>query len=435
MHRGVCVLDLDHTLIHSRLAHEWKGFTPQELDVLELIAVRSPGEGDVDPCHFRVKIRPGAIELIEALVALDVKVYIFTAGLMSYAHVILSLLDPQQRLIPLDRVFARDPAIASDAFFKDVSLVMKHAGVPLDSIIIVDDRRDCWRHSGAERNVLQVPAYEFLDFESDESARVLDIVRNGCSQWFNATTTTTTAVAATTTNSPIRPTGLESPVDRLSVCYRSIFPNKTFLFVDVNEMTAMDGWLDGVRHGFRCVTTWSADVTHIIAWSRNSQIVRTAMNLPVSRRPRIVTPQWLWQSILHMQYLDESLFAVAFPFKSNAAFSKITMQHGRQSVQQQSATTVIQKTHESRVLQTKHHRIQVESVRTHTVITAHSRKRARFEEHKTTEEAEREQEAEWESQVRPEAEERKEPEQEEEEGEGEGERDTASAKRQRLQTV
>lgn len=174
----LCVLDLDHTLLHATHDPRIAPFVGREEDLFAFslpMHYPPPPPGVKRPpppqlpqtkTHF-VKLRPGLASFLEAAERVA-DMHVYTMGARQYADAVVPLLDPTHRFIK-HRVVSRDETGASSldhggsaaavAVAVAKSLKRMH---PCDEglICIVDDREDVWREN--KRNVVR--AYEFLYF-------------------------------------------------------------------------------------------------------------------------------------------------------------------------------------------------------------------------------------------------------------------------------
>jgi len=305
--RFVVVFDLDNTLLHSLPETHWGNLMPWQLTALKLhkISCRHADGTDEVLC---VKIRPGALKRLYSILNKGIPVYIFSAGGELYVRTVMRLIDPGG-LIPTDRIFNRTHM--KDKAHKQISLIAQHANIDCQDILIVDDRRDVWRECGAEMNVLQVPPYIYADPHNDESTEVLDGVFQCCLDFQKQESCVFTPTVA------------------LYVDFGYCTMRFDFVFlVDPKEVPEKDSWLDGKRHGFQYVTKWCRQVTHVLAWSASSTQVRQAYRIPYTKRPTLVTPDWLWKSIMARRKLDER----DFPVRSAAQSTRTCAETSNQQV-------------------------------------------------------------------------------------------------------
>jgi hypothetical protein len=308
----VVVFDLDNTLLHTLSAGQCANLALKELaalDIQKIVCHRSDGTAE----ELFVKLRPGAHKCLCVLAEQGIPVYINSAGKACYVSSVMQLLDPSE-LIPKDHVFNRTHMEGNE--HKQVSLIAQHAKVDYQNILIVDDRRDVWRKCGAEANVLQVPPYIFTDFQLDESDAVLDGALQYCLE------------IQSVQSSQFIPT-VAAAVD---------FGYRTMLFdcvllVDPQDLPAIDSWLDGKRHGFHYVTTWSAQVTHVLCWSWYSAQVCQTHIIPFTKRPILVAPTWLWESIIARRQLDVRDFPVQRAALSSVPYAHISVESPKRTMQ------------------------------------------------------------------------------------------------------
>ncbi|EOA36682.1 hypothetical protein CARUB_v10012035mg [Capsella rubella] len=143
------VLDLDHTLIHSRLVSD---LSIQEKYLLEEAKTRQ----DLWRCNeYMIKLRPCVHEfLLEANKLFTMHVY--TMASSSYAETVLRCIDPDQVYFG-NRVIARE----ASPYFKTLDLVQADKR----KVVIVDDTVDVWPYD--ERNLLHITRYKYFRDDDD----------------------------------------------------------------------------------------------------------------------------------------------------------------------------------------------------------------------------------------------------------------------------
>jgi len=297
----VCVLDLDHTMIHARKKSEWdeEGFTAEHMAQLGLRTIhvsRTSPDGQVRHDEMLISIRPGLQKFIRTLRTVGFKLVMYTAGARAYANSVLSLLDPEKKLVSM--VFDRDSCTSTGN--KWVDLISMHCHISKNRMLILDDRRSVWRPDEQTRDlrtacgeacVLQVPPYEFSkDPLQAESPAVLRMITETCRDF-------AAYVAETPLSSSFKVDPLvKNPIQEWS---RRAFSG-CVIFVDLASLKendqrafAVDGWLDAARLGYRLTTTFGAvETTHVVTSRPQKEIQSHVCKVQPAWKPLIVTPAW-----------------------------------------------------------------------------------------------------------------------------------------------
>jgi len=167
--RLMCVLDLDHTLLHASSDARVAPFVGREEDLFafELPAGPAPHQSGLMKTHF-VKLRPGLGVFLSTLADLF-DLHVYTMGVRAYADAVVAVMDPSHRIIKhrvvsRDETGAVDPALqaagAPQASAVAKSLSRMH---PCDAglVCIVDDRVDVW---GVKQGKQVLRVFEFQYF-------------------------------------------------------------------------------------------------------------------------------------------------------------------------------------------------------------------------------------------------------------------------------
>ncbi|EOA22684.1 hypothetical protein CARUB_v10003388mg, partial [Capsella rubella] len=138
------VLDLDHTLIHSKLVSD---LSIKEKYLLEEADSRLDlWRGN----EFMIKLRPFLHEfLLEANKLFTMHIY--TMGNSSYAKTVLKLIDP-------DKVYFGDRVVTKEACPNHKTLDLVKADK--SRVLIVDDTVDVWPYD--KRNLLWITRYKYF---------------------------------------------------------------------------------------------------------------------------------------------------------------------------------------------------------------------------------------------------------------------------------
>ncbi|XP_056683579.1 RNA polymerase II C-terminal domain phosphatase-like 5 [Spinacia oleracea] len=160
------ILDLDHTLIHTRktmkLLDREKGQRFKKInDAYEIF------EG-----KFVVKLRPGVRDFLNQVSSMfDLSIY--TTGTRIYAHNVVELLDKSRFMY----VITREDSLKENQ--KSLNNVLLHERV----VLIVDDKQDVWEESSRE-NLIKIKPYRYYlptknnaKESDDELTRVLSILK------------------------------------------------------------------------------------------------------------------------------------------------------------------------------------------------------------------------------------------------------------------
>lgn len=164
-HKLTVVLDVDETLIHSRMSNEKKcaqdcyNFQLQEakevLDHFEIVL--SDGE------HVTVYKRPGLDEFLE-YVAEKYEVMAYTAGLKQYAEPLLNWLDPERKIFR-HRLYRESCLMTGSFYVKDLNKVQRD----LKRTVLVDNNLCCF----IPQLCNGIPITSFYEDPNDDALSVL----------------------------------------------------------------------------------------------------------------------------------------------------------------------------------------------------------------------------------------------------------------------
>jgi hypothetical protein len=101
--RLLCVLDLDHTLLHATSDPRLAPFVGREED---LFTVQLPQPYPLPPKTHYVKLRPGLNSFLQQISRIA-DVHVYTMGVRPYADAVVQLIDPSHTIIQ-QRVVSRD---------------------------------------------------------------------------------------------------------------------------------------------------------------------------------------------------------------------------------------------------------------------------------------------------------------------------------------
>jgi Dullard-like phosphatase family protein len=157
------VLDVDETLIHSRLSSQQEGYRQAEerkvgAQALDEFTVRM-ADGEL----VHVNKRPGLDEFLRDA-SQHYELVAYTAGLEDYARPVLDALDPQNKYFR-HRLYRDSCLFARGYYLKDLAKI----GRPLGRIVLVDNNAFCFLPQLSNG----IPISSFYDDPNDSALTVL----------------------------------------------------------------------------------------------------------------------------------------------------------------------------------------------------------------------------------------------------------------------
>ncbi|KNA05958.1 hypothetical protein SOVF_185530 [Spinacia oleracea] len=160
------VVDLDHTLVHTRKLYK---LSPEDRNFLRLRSKRYGVDynlaGELGTL-FQVgdgwtKLRPFVREFLrEASTMFDITIY--TLGCRAYAWDMSKLLDPDGMYFDNWRVISREDCVALDKHKKCLDVVLEHERV----VVVMDDNEAVWEDH--KTNLFKVTPYNYFSYFSPE---------------------------------------------------------------------------------------------------------------------------------------------------------------------------------------------------------------------------------------------------------------------------
>ena len=161
--RLTVVIDLDETLIHSRLDNSQLGFRQEE-----------ERKQDVKACdEFTIKLSDGEVVRVNKRPGLDAflktismqhDVVIFTAGVQAYAEPLVNRLDPDNTIFA-KRLYRDSCTFVRGHYVKDLSKI----GTPMSRTVLTDNNAICFLPQLANG----IPISSFFDDPNDSALTVL----------------------------------------------------------------------------------------------------------------------------------------------------------------------------------------------------------------------------------------------------------------------
>ncbi|XP_021764802.1 RNA polymerase II C-terminal domain phosphatase-like 4 [Chenopodium quinoa] len=158
------VLDLDHTLVHTRKTYK---LSPEDRNFVRTrrygIDYNLPGKlGTLFQAGGGwTKLRPYVRDFLrEASTMFDMTIH--TLGCKFYAWSMAKLLDPNGRYFENWRVISRDDCVALDKHKKFLDVVLEHERV----VVVMDDNEDVWEDH--KTNLLKITPYNYFSYFSPE---------------------------------------------------------------------------------------------------------------------------------------------------------------------------------------------------------------------------------------------------------------------------
>ncbi|KAF0990488.1 hypothetical protein HZS_1500 [Henneguya salminicola] len=144
----ILIVDLDHTLVHACPVINQSTPTPisDQADIYRLKA---------NSTFLDVAIRPHSVNFLDKL-SQFFELHVFTLGTRDYAHQVVRMLDPENKLIN-DRIRSRCDSTSSISKEQEIARIFPTGE---HMVIVLDDRRDVW---GGVDNIIQVVPFFFFD--------------------------------------------------------------------------------------------------------------------------------------------------------------------------------------------------------------------------------------------------------------------------------
>lgn len=309
----VCVLDLDHTLVHAQYISTHTALQVAQQaghNVIRLVCPQTRREK-----AFVIHLRPGVYEFLQKLVDLEFRICIFTAGIAEYAAAVVSILNRGRIYIdPSRHVFASkhmvpdgDLGATSGVLYKTLQQVQARTGVGAENILIIDDRRDVWR--GSERapwNVIPIPCFISSNTPVELKHQYLKVIGEVCDfilsldgafkprDWV-----ATVLSSGFLSDDCVLLFDLEDPATRAIITDDWLAPidSKRTKF----DSPTSSAWL------YNRVATLEDGPTHVVSCNKDSPLIQATRNITGDNAPECVNPHWFFLSALqtHVQNEDE----------------------------------------------------------------------------------------------------------------------------------
>jgi Dullard-like phosphatase family protein len=157
------VLDLDETLIHSKLPRTLQDMRQEEERKEDTEPYHDFFEVELYSETIRVHKRPGLEEFLEEA-SKHYELICFTAGIQEYAEVLMDAIDPQRRYFR-HRLFRQHCRQVGGSFVKDLSVINR----PFERTVLVDNNA----FSFLTQLGNGIPVSSFMDDANDTALYVL----------------------------------------------------------------------------------------------------------------------------------------------------------------------------------------------------------------------------------------------------------------------
>ncbi|XP_050222794.1 RNA polymerase II C-terminal domain phosphatase-like 4 [Mercurialis annua] len=265
------VLDLDETLLHSRLYP--KASPPQEEEIYNLENQKDVVKVELENRLVFTKLRPYVLEFLEEANTMF-EMYVYTNASREYARKMMELLDPENRYFN-SRMISREDSTESGLKNLDVVLGQERA------IVILDDLEYVWPKHNA--NLIEVKKYKYfgqnqvnreIDENPDWMRKYLKILKKIHSKFFDSASVDSSSRDVRQVMRMMRRTILKG----CKIVLHASLPNKLFLAQKAKKM------------GAKCVWKLDSSVTHVVTNKVGQKEIRWAKQKVENN---LVSPQWI----------------------------------------------------------------------------------------------------------------------------------------------
>ncbi|KAJ3318363.1 Carboxy-terminal domain (CTD) phosphatase [Boothiomyces sp. JEL0866] len=293
------LLDLDQTVVHATTDHTITEWLVDQPAIQEQIHSFTLGGSDM---VYYVKLRPGTKEFLEA-VSDKFELHIYTMGTRNYAHAIANAIDPDKKYFS-DRILSRDDS--GNNFFigtGDINEPMKENPVdPIPTAEPEGESKSDEFKAPAPRSPKKQQRPQIIEDDNDLSyiSTILNQLHKRYYEQY-------------TEYKPIPNVGVILPNLRKSVLegVHIVFSGVIPLAQDVRTHEL---WIQAYQFGATCHHELNTQVTHVLAKKTGTNKVNQAKNMDIW----IVTPEWLIDSIMQWQKLNEEDYIL------DPSFMKVT---------------------------------------------------------------------------------------------------------------
>jgi hypothetical protein len=318
--RLLCVLDLDHTLVHAAPNAVTQLAEPLPAPATHRITYPILQRDGMTRLHTQdICVRPGAEALLRDLHTSGAyELHVSTLGSRNYALAILDVLDPTEQFVPRGCIVARENAsLPQTKQLGDVFAARRYALENGDDdtddaalrarTCIVDDRLDVWAADKSDARVLQVLPFEAFALRRPADTCLPPRVSQGGRDNVLATVARVLDALAQlfwACESTISMTSLMEKL-RAGILARCVLAFSGVVPLGVDP-TCSDAWVRATAMGARCIepstdAEW-ASVTHLVCAATGSSKWKHARRM---RTTTIVSPDWLYASVAAWKRADE----------------------------------------------------------------------------------------------------------------------------------
>lgn len=313
------IVDLDQTILHATCNNQVDTFFNENKES-ELIKDIVSFELDDTPDRYHIKLRPGTREFLENANKLY-ELHIYTMGTRQYADKIALAIDPDKKYFS-ERILSRDES--GSITRKKIERLF-----PCDTsmVVVIDDRADVWDWSP---NLIKVFPYEFFygvgDINNHEtnnpteinngfnSNELKNLIINENDQELNRVSKVLTQIHEQfyekhEQKSDVRkilPKIKEKILSGVHITFSSIFPVGS-------DIQNSEIWQWAESFGAICYLELNRYITHLICKPIKTQKVKQAIKDDI----KMVSVEWLFDSLIKWEKLDENNYAIRFEKDTN----------------------------------------------------------------------------------------------------------------------